>query len=153
MCLKSSSSSSVAHFGSSRLCGPNANVLATSASSFRYLSEMPRRWHSSNSRWWQQGLLGDTGTRRRPYTQAEWDAWKADQEAKQRLQALQTSLRQCRGSQALPPDDVSALENRIEALKGGSHRCSRRSRNVQRAPNCSSFAGIEKSKMPKGLLP
>ena len=70
---------------------------------------------------------------------------KADQEAKQRLQALETSLRQCRGSQALSPDDISALENRIEASKVGRTDAlplKERAAGVEQQRR--SFAGIEK---------
>ena len=77
---------------------------------------------------------GDTGTRR-PLTRRK-NGGKRMKEAKQRLQALQTSLRQCRGSQVLPPDNRSALEN-PDALP-----VKERAARVEQQHR--SFAGIEK---------
>ena len=107
-------------------------------------SKMPHQWQWSNSRWSQHGSWRHWHSSP-SNTQEEWDAWKADQEAEQRLQALQTYLRQCRGSQALPQDDISALENNIEALKmARTDALPLKERAARVEQQRRSFAGIEK---------
>ena len=110
---------------------------------------MPRQRWSLNSRGWQHGSWKHW--RSSPsYTQEEWDEWRADQDAKQSVQALQTSLRQCRGSQALPPDDITALENRIEALKTAhvdALPLKERAARVEQQRR--SYAGIEKRQIER----
>ena len=110
---------------------------------------MPRRWHSSNSRWWQQG---------------SWGHWYSSSPLHTgRMGRVESGSR----SQTAPPSppDVPSPVSWVASAPTGRRVSSReshrglerwlaqmlsRSRNVQRAPNCSSFAGIEKARCRKG---